>query len=293
MEKRYIKSFDGETLCVRQWFADSPKANVLLLHGISEHGGRYARFAEYLNGLGYNVWADDHRAHGETASKIGVTDSRDVFSDIVSDQIFWAEELKKEGLPLVVFGHSFGSFVAQKLFTVLPASAYILCGSSYMKTAEVAAGKFVAACTCAFCGGEKEARLIEKMSFGNYGKPFGGGSFWLSKNADNVAEYESDEMCGKPFCAAFYRSMFRNIYRLYGKDMGAANRNTPLFIIGGADDPVGKSGKGITRLYDEYKKRGFSAKLKLYPGLRHEILNEKEYFEVYADIAEFIEDALS
>jgi esterase/lipase len=167
MTNYFRTSFDGKQLFTYQWRAENPKANILLLHGMKEHSGRYRYFAEKMNQMNYSVFAIDHRGHGHTDEKsLGKTKEKDVFQSIIMDNILFGEELKQTGLPLVVFGHSFGSFLSQRLLSVMKADAFIMTGSNYMHTVDVFFGIIFAYLGKLFKGGEADAILIEKLCFG-------------------------------------------------------------------------------------------------------------------------------
>lgn len=81
--------------------------------------------------------------------------------------------------------------------------------------------------------------------------------------------------------------MFSGALKNY-KHLGNINKNMPILILSGDDDPVGNYGKLVVKLYNTYKKQGLNVQYKLYNGARHEILNETNKQEVYQDIIDFL-----
>lgn len=294
MEKIDFISSDGEIIKCYEWQPDG-KINgiVQIIHGLEEHALRYNDFALFLNKHGYLVFASDQRLHGQTAGKnLSITSIKDVFPVMVNDQRlisdFLIEKYKK---PLIILGHSYGSFETQSYIqNYNKMSGAIICGSAYMKRLDTLLGKIVSWSAVKLTGGEKQAKKIEKLVIGSFNRPFKkeNGS-WISASKENLKKYESDHLCGKPLCANFYYSMFKNTRKLYTKNGLAKIPNTlPILIASGKDDPVGKMGKSTTKLYKTYIKSGLQAKLKIYQGLRHEILNEDNKIMVYNDFLSFI-----
>ncbi len=273
-----FKSFDGKELYLHEWLdVEKPVGVVQIVHGMAEHGGRYEAFARFLNGRGFAVVADDHRGHGLTDEKsLGYAEG-DMFADVARDEETIMEYYKKRfpGLPYVLFGFSFGSFVAQRCIAEFGdrLSGAVIGGSSYKKDLDVYLGTVAAAVLPA----KKPAKLIEKLSFGAYAKKFPDGK-WLSTDAENNAAYEADPLCGFTCSARFYRDFFRGLRRLYtGEYAAALPKKLPVLLISGAQDPVGNMGAGVRKLRNFYaEKAGMeNVSMVLFENSRHEFLNEK------------------
>ena len=267
---------------VYEWPVESPKAIVQIVHGMAEHAGRYDAFARFLNGHGYYVVADDHRGHGKTDEKSLGYAPKDMFEHTLSDEALLLETVQKmyADTPVIVLGFSYGSFLTQHFIARHgeQLAGAVVAGSSYKKDAEVYLGSVVAALGSFFCGEKKPAKLIEKLSFGAYAKGFAGGA-WLSTDDENNKAYESDPFCGFTCSFRFYADFFRGLRRLYTKEYRAGlQRDMPLLLASGELDPVGDMGKGVKKLHCFYtQKAGMrNVTLKLFPGSRHEFLNEKE-----------------
>ena len=200
--------------------------------------------------------------------------------------IAWAQS--NFNVPVRVLGHSFGSFITQRLIRDrVKVDRFILSGSSYMKGLIVSAGKFVAVLSRIFKGRECDAKLIESMSIRGYGKKFEGGN-WLTRDESVWQSYCDDPMCGQVFPVAFYLSMFTELPKNYTKLKNSVGYCPSILLIAGDHDPVGNFGKGVIKLNSVYKKAGFDVRLKLYKDARHEVLNEINRAEVFDDIIKFL-----
>lgn len=291
----FIKSFDENKIFCRTWDkVKEPKGVVMIIHGMVEHSGRYDDFAKFLNKNGFVVFAWDLRAHGQTVGKsedVGKY-SGDLFVDCVNDAMFFANLLnEKYNLPLVVLGHSFGSFLLQSFIEKYHNySVAVFSGSANMaKGASVGAGLFVAGLTKFFCGKNAKAKTIYNMSFKSYGKNFKDGN-WLTRDEKIWQEYNQDEFCGNICSANFYYSMFKNLKKVYKKEnLEQISKEQPILIVSGDKDPVGQNGVLVEKLKNLYDSVGVkNVKLKLFEDGRHEILNETNKQEVWQLVLDFL-----
>ncbi len=291
----FVTSFDQKKIYVYEWKeVPSPRGVVQIAHGMEEHAGRYDAFARALNALGYVVVADDHRGHGDTdPDTLGFAEG-DMFACTVEDMAGIARHYREAyaGLPYVLFGFSYGSFLTQAFIERHAAllDGAVIAGSSRQKGGAVRMGGTVAAIGCAFKGESAPAKLIDKLVFGGYDKKFADGEF-LSTDKENNERYYADPYCGFVCSYNFYRSFFKGLKGLYKKKNAAGlDKELPLLLIAGAEDAVGGR-KGVGRLYAFYKKQGVKrVERVLIEGSRHEFLNEREHREEgIARIAEFLE----
>lgn len=294
-----FKSFDNTVLQCYVWDdVRSPRGAVQIAHGMAEHARRYDDFASFLNKQGYIVFADDHRAHGNSEKKadIGYHDG-DIFADTVKDQIAITAYLKDTyKLPVILLGHSYGSFIAQSYIqNGGNAEGVILSGSANMKGGLAAMGGLIANMQYK-AGGKKPAKLLDKLSFGSYNKPFKKENVkfaWLSRDHAQNKKYFDDEQCGYVMSVAFYKYFFKGLKGLYGEGLNNIDKNLPVAIFSGSADPVGGKGKLVTKLHDMYKTLGLTnISVKLYEESRHEILNETNRAEVYKDMVDFIKSVI-
>ena len=290
-----LTSFDNKQIYVYEWTdVSSPRGVVQIAHGMEEHAGRYEPFARALNALGYVVVADDHRGHGDTDPDTLGYAPGDMFSDTVEDMAVIAGQYRAKfaGLPYVLFGFSYGSFLTQA-FIERHASLLdgaIVAGSSRQKGGMVRMGAAVAALGCAFKGESAPAKFIDRLVFGGYDKKFADREF-LSTDKENNERYYADPYCGFVCSYNFYRSFFKGLKGLYAKKSAAGlDKALPLLLIAGAEDAVGGR-EGVGRLHAFYKKQGVGrVEMLLIEGSRHEFLNEREHRdEAFARIAAFLE----
>lgn len=285
-------SFDGKKIYVHEWVCPQmPKGVVQIIHGMTEHGARYEKFARLLNAYGYIVVADDHRGHGKTDPDTLGYSKGNMFADTVRDEgaITDYYKAKYPNLKYFVFGFSYGSFLTQSYIGKYgdKIDGAVIAGSNMKKDFEVYLGSFVAA----FNPKKKPAKLIEKLSFGAYEKKFDDKE-WLSGNPENNEAYRADPFCGFTCSYRFYADFFKGLKKLYTKKYAkAVPAGLPILLASGADDPVGDMSAGVKKLYEFYRtKAGVKdIELKLFEGCRHEFLNEKNGEENAKEILEWFE----
>lgn len=277
---------------------DNPVGHVHIIHGMAEHIGRYEEFAHFLAGKGFVVSGHDQRGHGKTAERNGVQGyfaDDEGFSRIVADveEIIEAVQPEDRGMPLVLFGHSMGSFVARRFIQLHSEkiSRAVLSGSGGNPGAAGKAGLVLAMATSKLKGKSEISPLLGKLTFGSFMKQFKGedSSFaWLSRDASEVAKYEADPMSGTPSTNQFYVDLFTGLGTIH-KDVEVARirNDLPLLLISGSEDPVGGNGKGIFQAAEQYQKAGMdNVKVYLAEGSRHELLHEIDkdaHFELLAE----------
>lgn len=273
---------------------------VQISHGMSEEAGRYKKFANYLTDNGYIVYINDHRGHGKSAeniNRIGILAQKDGIHCIVKDLNKLTKIIKTEnnGLPIFLFSHSMGSFAAQKYIIDYSEDidGVILSGTNGLHGIEVDLGFLVAKVISKIQGREKKAYLIDKLAFGGFNKKFKPNKSefdWLSRDFKEVEKYIENEYCGVVFSNGYFYDLFKLFKEIRNiNNLKKINSKLPIYIFAGDKDPVGKFGKGITKLYENYKKVGIeNVEFKLYSGGRHEMLNEINKDEVINDTINWI-----
>lgn len=300
MNHMELRTFDDKINTVSVWDeVDNKIGAVVIVHGMAEHADRYDDFAKRLNREGYVVLADNHRGHKFNPDGERGIVAPDSFENSVRDIKSVVDYAKQTyGVEVALLGHSYGSFLSQR-YLELYADTVVCCilsGTAYMKGALVGMGKAIAGLQRFFVGGEKTGKLIDKMSFGAYNKPFesqGQRFAWLSRDREKVAEYEADEYCGYPLSIDYYYYFFRSVQKMYSDAVKSVPAEMPILIAIGSDDPVSNKGVLAEKLYKFYLQNGLNAELKVYPGARHEILNEINRAEVYNDFVAFIDKAFN
>lgn len=278
------------------WAVDAAKAVVQVIHGMAEHGARYARLAEALAAAGYTTYAHDHRGHGHSiseASPAGHLADHDGWNLIVGDAHGVNREIARRhpGLPIIVLGHSMGSFVLQQLLFEHPGDvvAAALSGSNGKPPAKASAGKLVARLERARVGRRRPSPLLTRLSFGDYNKAFAPARTdfdWLSRDPAEVDAYIADPLCGFEVSTQTWVDLLGALGRIADpRNVARVPKDLPLYLFAGDSDPVGEHGKGMKRLHDAYRRAGIAdVRLRLYAGGRHEMLNETNRAEVMADL---------
>jgi alpha-beta hydrolase superfamily lysophospholipase len=300
-----IKAKDDVELHVNEWLPDSePWAVVQIAHGMVEHSERYSRFAEKLTSHGIAVYANDHRGHGKTAKteeEKGHFADDDGWMKVVNDMKLLTISIQQKypNLPVILFGHSIGSFLsrlyAQNYGSGL--SGLILSGTGTDPGFMGSLGLMIAKRELKKKGKRAKSELMNKLIFGGYNrafKPTRTPFDWLSRDEKEVDKYIRDPECGYITTTCFYVDMIKGL-----KDLDQPERLTqipkelPIYFISGDKDPVGGNGKGVMKVYRKLKEAGIKdVSYRLYEGARHELLNETNREEVTEDVINWIHEKI-
>ncbi len=282
----------------RCWMpANGVNAIFQISHGMAEHGERYEDFAKHLCEKGFAVLVDDHVGHGKSIKSdddLGYFGENMGWDAFVEDERALTELIKAEfpDAPVVFFGHSMGSFIAREYIRRYGnderIKAAVFCGTSGKNPASAIAIKLAGA-VAKIKGSKHRSEFINKMAFGPYNKKCEGRTpfDWLSTDTAQVDKYIADKYCGYLFTATGYKDLFTILTKVSGKDWyNELCNDLPILLTAGEDDLVGNYGAGIKQVYNDLKQAGKKdVTIKLYPGMRHEILNEVDNKTVYEDIA--------
>lgn len=267
---------------------ESPKAVVLILHGMMEHCGRYDDFAKHLNKQGFIAITTDLRGHGLTAASKSCFGfgEEDIYTETLQDiQNIIAFTNSTYALPLYVFAHSYGSLLCQRLIQIAPSiEKCVLCGTTNGSSAIMKLGGMACKFLSLFKNDSSKGGLLEKMCINSYDKKFENGN-WFTRDESIFKAYLADEYCGGSFPFGFYRSMILNCNNANDGIKNVGQKK--LFLIVGSEDPVGSNGKHVKSLHKLYLKNNVNSKLKIYENCRHELLNELNKDEVYKDVVNF------
>lgn len=274
-----------------EYKADNEICKLIIIHGMQEHSGRYEETAKSFNDKNISVITFDLRGHGSNQPVRAGYDDGDIYLNIVADcKAIIAKVVEMAGDKKVfVLGHSFGSFVTQRLIKdrVKGVAGYVLSGSTKFCGVVPAFGRVVARLQKIFKGGKSDAKLIEKLSFGAYSKGFEDGN-WLTRDNDVWEKYQADPLCGQVFPVSFYYSMFKNVPKNYSRLKNKVGYCPNILVLSGTKDPVGGYTNGVKKLYNVYASAGFNANIKLFDDCRHECLNELNKAEVIGTVVEYI-----
>lgn len=266
----------GVTIHYYVWRADAPRAIVQLLHGVGEYATRYERFAQALAAAGYSVYADDHRGHGATGlgqwgddhAKLGRLGPGGVRAAIAAvEQLTSIIREANPGVPLVLFGHSLGSLFAQKMIGKDAAryDAVILSATAYRTLTDMN-------------GGDLNAKHKHLGTTGHE---------WLSRDPEVWAAFAADPLTFDAKVIELFG--VADAMRLLGTPK-RLTRDLPMLIMIGEEDPLGGP-RSVRKLAAAYEKRGglTDVTVTIYPGGRHEMLNETNQAEVRADVVTWLD----
>ena len=277
-------SEDGIEIAYYRWRAEGKASGIVqIAHGMGEHAFRYAHVAEALNQAGYHVFANDHRGHGRTAA------NREALGDfgaagwngLVADMVTLTRLARtREGrLPLVLLGHSMGSFAAQQY--VLDNSAQIvglvLSGSAAIDKLPI-----------------DPSREADLTAFNSAFEPARTQHDWLSRDPAAVDAYEADRLCGFGVNKRAMESMAASAPRLADPAaLAQIRKDLPIYIFAGDKDPVNHNLEWLKPVAERYRAAGISnVSEKYYPDGRHEMLNETNRDEVMRDLVTWLKKTI-
>lgn len=279
---------------------DEIKATLIIVHGMQEHSGRYENFAKYLADKGILVLLYDHLGHGKTA-KIEEDYSFFCLDNPKENLIKTAKELAKllenkyPLLPHFILGHSMGSFITRCLLqeygnhfdgAIIMGTGGRIPGIKLLSSFLSLLNKLIP---------HKRSQLLNTIFLKSNNKHFQNEenfqeTNWLSLDELNRLNFLKDPLCGIPFTVNGFCTLINlNIQATKKNWAKAIPQSLPIYFVSGADDPIGDFGKGVLQSYEDLKQNGFQhVTMKLYPNLRHEILNESIKDEVYQDIVDWL-----
>lgn len=307
MENRkefYFPSSDGLTpIHAVEWQVENPIGVLQISHGVSEYALRYEPFAQYMNSKGFAVVANDHIGHGLSLADGAAPlyfGRHDGWQHVVDD-VYTLRDMtgkKYPELPYFLLGHSMGSFIARTYLIRYPGtlSGAIIMGTGQQSPALILGGRAFAKIEGRRIGFDRFSPAVDQLAFGAYNKKFAPNRTpfdWLSVNEENVDAYIADPLCGDASVGLFFDMLGGIGFVGKQSNVNTMNVNTPILFTAGDQDPVGDMGNGVKKAYASFQKAGVrDVSLKLYPGLRHEILNESRREEVYDDLWKWIEQRM-
>lgn len=271
---------------------------IQMVHGMCEYKERYLPFMKFMAKHGYICVIHDNRGHGQSVKSMEDLGymyeggAKAMVEDIRQITLLLRERYPE--LPLTLFGHSMGSLAVRayvKKYDDL-LDGLIVCGSPSRNRA-VILGKAIATVQKQIWGSHHRSKLLEALSFGGYAAQFPREKrkyAWICTDQLVVREYEDSQLCGFTFTVDGYRTLFDLMGEAYSRrGWKCANGSLPVLFLGGAQDPCIGNGRKFAAAMRHLQARGYqNVRGKLYPGLRHEILNEPCKRKIFQDVALFL-----
>lgn len=301
----YFPSKDGNTeIHTIEWKPEGEvKAVLQLCHGMVEYIRRYDEFAEFMCGRGYYVVGNDHLGHGKSVqskSEYGFFNEKYGNACVIGDMHTLRQRTMKKypDAPYFMLGHSMGSLLVRQYIQMYGnglSGAVLLGVSSDQSKAVLGCGKRLCRLMAVFRGWHYRSRLIDGMVLGSYNKKFKQArtrADWITSDQEHLDAYVSDPLCSFVFTVNAYYSMFSGMLSMEKKEsIYMIPKTLPILFASGSDDPVGNFGKGVRKIYEQYKAAGLQdVALRLYDGDRHELLNETDRQQVYQDLFDWLEE---
>jgi alpha-beta hydrolase superfamily lysophospholipase len=297
----YHTTDDNHVIAIHYWpcKAQASKGTVIWLHGMSEHGARYQNLASILNAAGWHLYCPDHRGHGASisdtcpAGHIGDQHGWQHLMNDVASVIHLAKE-KHPQLPVVLGGHSMGSFVAlgaaEQLGDTL--AGLVLCASDYHPGAYYRLMGLPVRFERMRQGKRNPSPVIRKLTFGTWATriPEATTEFdWLSGNPEEVKRYIDDPLCGFDCSTETWMQLVTAMRRIQSiAGLSELPETLPVLLLGGEQDPMSDNGKGMMALEKVLHAMKQPLQTHFWPEGRHEILNDHCRAEVEQAIIDWL-----
>ena len=278
----------------------NPKAVIQIIHGASEFLKRYESFIDFLNKNNYIVIGCDNLGHGDSchadANYIHF-ESTEAYEALVIVKEY-IEKTYQE-LPIYLFGHSMGSFLARKLLIDYPKTYAkgIMSGTTSVSFCIGALADTLCFTSKVFRGPKGISPLLTKQGVPSFTKKMekrkliNDGEMWITHDENIVNEYKNSPKCGENFTITAMQGLLKWAKYVSSKKMiKKGDHSTPILFISGSDDPVSNFGKDIEKTVELYKKCNYYfIESIIYNNMRHEVLNEIDRDKVYNDCVQFFD----
>ncbi|MEJ2043964.1 MAG: alpha/beta fold hydrolase [Reinekea sp.] len=296
--EEFLRTEDQHDIPLRLWRPKNVSQILVIAHGMAEYCERYSAMAEWLIEYNIAVVALNHRGHGMDCHEgdLGFFAESHGWQKVLDDLDAVIRYTKSEmkGIPITLLGHSMGSFIAQSYIQqhTKAVDNLILMSTNGIKYGQIKVAKAIVGLLKLIQGPKARSKFLDKMSFGSFNshfKPNRSDFDWLSRDNAHVDAYVNDPYCGFLCTNQMWWDLLGGFISI---DIHKWPKQLPLYLLSGADDPLGERGKGITRLKNNIQSAGLNLiDFKLYPGARHELVNETNALEVWEDIKNIVQQS--
>lgn len=277
-----------------------PRAVIQIVHGVAEYAARYDYFASWLAARGFLVVAEDHMGHGGSVCEACPKGdfAGDWFQAVAdSHELFCRIRQEYPDLPYILLGHSLGSFMVRTILIRYPdcsLHAAVLSGTGWFGKGTLRAGSMVMGAWGGLFGKHRPSPAMSNLVFGGYNRKVDKprtDSDWLTREETCVDAYVADPDCGFPLTPALLKAMMSGLRYIQDPEhLSNMNKSLPVYFMSGQEDAVGDFGRGVRRVYDNFREAGMEqVTLQLYPHYRHEVLNETNREGVYEDLLRWLQ----
>lgn len=302
-EEFYYKSADQKTtIHAIKWIPDQEVRAILqIAHGVTEHIDRYNELAEYLTTKGILVVGNDHLGHGKSLGTEMYFGPHGSWNYIVEDMKTCKTMIEKDylNIPYFMLGFSLGSFALRTYLIDYqdPLAGAIIVGTGYTSPLEIALARFIAKSEEKKYGDEKTTAKIKDLTFGTYNKMLKNPKTdydWLSLSEKNLEEYTTDPLRGEAMSIGLFRELLTGMsYTGNFKNIQKMNKEIPILLLSGDQDPVGGQTKGVKKVAKLFKKNNMKeVTVKYYENLRHDVLHEDIKEDIYTYLLDWINNHL-
>lgn len=276
-----LASQDNHTISGTAFCPDNPGAVLVIAHGMAEHAGRYTNFARWLAERGIATVTYNHRGHGPdcTEDQLGYYSDDNGWNKVTDDlhKVLLDTRKRLPDTPLILMGHSMGSFIAQSCAQQYGdcLDALILSATNRIHRSQLRTSRLLIAGILKLRGKHHRSPTIAKLTFGKFNrlfKPNRTECDWLSRDTAQVDNYLADPLCGFKCTTGLWRDFIEGMLTITPTQW---RKDLPVHLFAGTKDPVGEMGEGIRRHHQNILKAGVhTATLRLFDDGRHEMLNE-------------------